>query len=244
MSNFFSNCILFFLIGITLFSCNESPDSNQSSMIGNLRGDAVSKRFENEIVAFEEKDKTKSPPKNAILFTGSSSIRMWETLEKDMTPLPVINRGFGGSTIPEVIQYADRIIFPYEPKVIVFYCGENDIHEKNLPQIVVQNFKKFVGLVQDKLPNTQIVYLSMKPSPDRWDNWSKFRKGNLMIKQFANAHENIHYLNVGRTMLIKGEKPDPNIFLEDGLHMNEYGYVRWTSMIKPLLEKLYQAETQ
>jgi lysophospholipase L1-like esterase len=235
---------LLFFIGMTFFSCQENSNSNDASMIGKLRGDKVSSRFEQEILNFEESDKIRFPQKNGILFTGSSSIRMWETLEKDMAPLPIINRGFGGSTTPEVIQYIDRIVFPYEPQIIVFYCGENDIHEKTLPQITVQNFKKFVGLVNEKLPDTEIIYLSMKPSIARWDEWDSYRTGNLMIKQFTNSQDKVHYLNVGRTMLVKGEIPDPNIFIEDGLHMNKHGYVRWTSMIKPLLKKLYIPEIQ
>ncbi len=234
--------ILFFT-GLVFCACKDASNANEANMLGKLRGDTTSTRFEEEIKKFEDSDKDQFPPKDAILFTGSSSIRMWETLENDMNPLPVINRGFGGSTIPEVIQYADRIVFPYEPQIIVFYCGENDIHEKALPQIVFQNFKKFVGMVNEKLPNTQIVYLSMKPSLDRWDEWRSFQVGNGMIKQFASSQEKVHYLNVGM-MMMENEKPDSNIFIADGLHLNEHGYARWTSLIKPFLENLYQTENQ
>lgn len=232
--------ILFFTV-LVLAGCKEAKNSNEASMMGSLRGDSTSTRFEAEIQKFEVADKQKFPPKNAILFTGSSSIRMWETLERDMAPLPAINRGFGGSTIPEVIQYADRIVFLYAPQIIVLYCGENDIHEKALPQEVVQNFKIFVGMVKEKLPDTQVVFLSMKPSLSRWDEWRSFRVGNGMIEKFAASQDNIHYLNVGR-MMLKNEQPDSNIFIEDGLHMNEHGYARWTSLVKPFLKDLYQRE--
>ncbi|RMG77866.1 MAG: hypothetical protein D6714_19200 [Bacteroidetes bacterium] len=234
---------LFIFAGCCLLACkNDTPPAANAA--GSLRGQKPSTRFEQEILDFEAADKKQFPPKNAILFTGSSSIRMWKTLEKDMAPLPVINRGFGGSTIPEVIQYADRIIFPYEPQIIVLYCGENDIHEKTLPEIVVQNFKRFVQIVHEKLPETQIVYLSMKPSPARWDEWNKFEVGNLMIQKFAQAHDKVHFLNITRPMLIKGNGPDPHIFLDDSLHMNQHGYVRWTALLKPYLQKLYRPTTQ
>ena len=236
------NLSIIILIAFAFCACNENLETNDASMIGNLRGDKVSDRFESEIVNFEESDRTKMPSKNGILFTGSSSIRMWETLEKDMAPLPVINRGFGGSTIPEVMKYADRIIFPYEPQIIVLYCGENDIWEKTLTEITVRNFKQFVGMVQKKLPETEVVFLSMKPSPARSEKWGEYEKGNLMIKHFAKSQPKVHFVNVSRTMLSKTEQIDSLIFIEDGLHMNKFGYTRWTALVKPKLKKLYKAE--
>jgi len=228
-------------LGLSLFSCkNEVPPNQAASLSGSHQGHLT--RFEEEIKEFEAADKVRFPPKEAILFTGSSSIRMWKTVAEDMVPLPVINRGFGGSTIPEVIYYADRIVFPYKPKIIVFYCGENDIQEQTLPQIVFQNFKKFVGMVEERLPETKIVYLSMKPSLSRFEKWRVFQTGNRMIEKFAESREDVLYLDVSETMLSENEKPDSTIFISDGLHMNQKGYQRWTQLLKPVLLKLWEKE--
>ena len=232
---------LFLFLGLSLFSCKNEVPPNQAASLSGSQQDHLT-RFEEEIKEFEAADKVRFPPKEAILFTGSSSIRMWKTVAEDMVPLPVINRGFGGSTIPEVIYYADRIVFPYKPKIIVFYCGENDIQEQTLPQIVFQNFKKFVGMVEERLPETKIVYLSMKPSLSRFEKWRVFQTGNRMIEKFAESREDVLYLDVSETMLSENEKPDSTIFISDGLHMNQKGYQRWTQLLKPVLLKLWEKE--
>lgn len=235
--------IVYSFLFLLVYSCQENESQNQtSSLRGGSRFDVQLERFESEINNFEAMDSAELPPQNAILFTGSSSIRMWETLKEDMQPMPIINRGFGGSTIPEVIHYAEKIVFPYQPKIIVFYCGENDIHEKTLPEMVFKNFKNFVGMVEDKLPNTHILYISMKPSLNRWEEWRAFQKGNGMVQTFAEGREKLHYLDVSPTMIAENGNPDPSIFIEDGLHMNRAGYKRWTELIKPVLTELYQEE--
>ncbi len=233
--------VLFLFLGFFIFSCkNDAAQHKAASISGSQQAQLT--RFEEEIKKFEVADKVHFPPKEAILFTGSSSIRMWKSLAGDMAPLPVINRGFGGSTIPEVIYYADRIVFPYEPKIIVFYCGENDIQEQTLPQIVFQNFKKFVGMVEERLPETKIVYLSMKPSLNRFEKWRVFQTGNRMIEKFAESREEVHYLDVSEIMLSENQKPDSTIFIPDGLHMNPKGYQRWTQLLKPVLLNLWEEE--
>ena len=123
--------------------------------------------FENEIKAFEQSDKTNPPPKDAVLFVGSSSIRLWKTLEQDMPGMKVINRGFGGSQVEHSVRYADRIVLPYRPKLIVFYAGDNDIAAGKTPNRVLEDFKAFVAKVKTALPNTKILYVSIRPSVAR-----------------------------------------------------------------------------
>lgn len=196
-------------------------------------------RFEQEIQKFEEADKQKMPPKDAVLFTGSSSIRLWPTLEKDFEPIPVINRGFGGSTIPEVIHYADRIIYKYQPSVIVFYCGENDIAEGDAPPVVFQNFKKFIGETEKNLSGTPVIFISAKPSPSRWSQWRDMQQFNSMVKQFAENRPNLRFVDISGTMMGKDGQPNPAIFTEDKLHMNQQGYERWVKLLKPVVTELY-----
>lgn len=227
------------LFTLGLLSCKQSDSNTQQA--GMFRGSQQDlTRFEEEIIAFEATDAKALPPADAVLFTGSSSIRMWPTLESAFSPLPVIQRGFGGSTIPEVLHYADRIVWKYQPRVIVFYCGENDIAEGNDNSIVFQNFKSFVGQMEEKLPNTRLIVLSAKPSPSRWELWKDFEKLNYMMQQFASQRENVLFLNIGPTLLNSEGQPDSSLFVEDQLHMNQEGYNRWERTLKPILLDVYQ----
>ncbi len=230
----------FGLLLLVLVSCKQkAPHTQQASIFrGSQQADLT--RFENEIKAFEEADQQKMPPAGAVLFVGSSSIRLWPSLDSAFAPLPVINRGFGGSTIPEVLHYADRIVWKYQPSVIVFYCGENDIAEGTDHTIVFQNFKKFVGQMEKKLPNTQLVVLSAKPSPARWQLWKDYEKLNFMVRQFASQRHNVLFMDIGPTLLGPNGEPDKSLFAEDMLHMNKEGYKRWERVLKPVLMELYQ----
>jgi len=193
-------------------------------------------RFESEIKSFEAQDKQNGYFKNCILFTGSSSIRKWTSLSQDMKDLPVLNRGFGGSTIPEVLYYANRYIFQQAPQIIVFYCGENDIAAGDNPKTVFNNFKLFVNLINSKLPQTKIIYLSMKPSIARWNLWYKFQACDQMIKKYIDTQSKISYINSSLSMLKNDGTLKTDIFIEDGLHMNKKGYRGWTQQLIPILK--------
>lgn len=231
-------------IGLLLptFSCKDTPSNvHQGGMLQRGHIEHLD-RFEQEIQAFELSDQKEFPPKEGILFTGSSSIRLWSSLVEDFAPLPVINRGFGGSTIPEVNFYADRIINKYAPKLIVFYCGENDIIEEHPPAIVFQDFKKFIGETEKNLSSTKVLFISAKPSPSRWGQWRKFQTLNGMVKQFAEGRPNLYFVDIGETLIGENENPDSSLFVEDMLHMNEKGYERWTAAIRPLVEEIYEGK--
>lgn len=199
-------------------------------------------RFEHEIQAFELADKTEMPTKGSILFTGSSSIRLWESLASDFAPLSVINRGFGGSTIPEVNYYADRIVHKYAPNLIVFYCGENDIVEEHPAAVVFQDFKKFIGETEKNLSGASVIFISAKPSPSRWANWRQFQVLNGMVKQFADGRPNLGFIDISETLLGENGEPDPTLFIKDMLHLNKRGYERWTAAIRPLVEQIYEGK--
>ncbi len=198
-------------------------------------------RFEKTILEFETEDRAEGYHPEAILFTGSSSIRMWKTLQQDMTPLPAINRGFGGSTIPEVIHYADRIILPHHPKLLVLYCGENDIAHDDVPaKTAVKSFKKFYAWMQDNLPDTKVFFLPLKPSVSRWKYWEKFQKANKKIKKFIEKKDDWYYIDTASAMLDDNGMVKKDIFIKDNLHMNAKGYAIWTKVVKPVLEKYYE----
>jgi lysophospholipase L1-like esterase len=188
-------------------------------------------RFKADIAAFEAWDRQNSAPKNAILFVGSSSIRMWQTAQC-FPDLVVINRGFGGSHASDVIHYADRIVVKYAPRTIVFYAGDNDLADGNSPEQVAGDFERFVDVVHAKLPNTKIIYLPVKPSLARWQLWPKMQATNALVQKFVEGHDQLSYIDTATPMLGSDGRPRPDIFLNDGLHMNADGYKIWTNLLQ------------
>ncbi|MDH3583074.1 MAG: SGNH/GDSL hydrolase family protein [Phycisphaerae bacterium] len=194
------------------------------------------KRFEGAIKRFEAADKEQPPARGAILFTGSSSIRMWKTLAADMKGHATINRGFGGSQISDLLHYFDRVVSPYRPSRIVLYCGENDINAGETPQQVFGDFKTFESRVNKALPGTPIYYICMKPSPARWKKWPTFVIGNKLIREHCGRSERLHYIDVSAAMLGADGQPLPNIWQKDRLHMNAEGYKLWTRLVRQALK--------
>jgi lysophospholipase L1-like esterase len=193
-----------------------------------------SARWEKSIAAFEEKDKREAPPRNAVLFVGSSSIRFWN-VEKSFPGLAVINRGFGGSELADSVRFAPRIVVPYDPRIVVLYAGDNDLSAGKTPEQVAADFKAFARLVLEKLPKTSIIYLSIKPSPSRWAIVEKGRKTNELIAEHCKTDNRLTYVDVGTPLLGSDGKPRSELFRSDGLHLNPKGYVVWADLLKPLL---------
>lgn len=194
--------------------------------------------FEKEILAFEASDKTNPPPHHAALFTGSSSIRLWKTLAKDLPGYRVINRGFGGSHISDCIYFTDRIVLPYEPDVIVFYAGGNDIAAKKSAETVFHDFKEFVAKVRVKLPKTHIAYISIAGNPSRWSQVEQVRAANKLIRDFTATQEGLSFIDTFSQMMGADGTPQPDIFVADKLHMNEKGYAIWKRVVGEHLEKV------
>jgi lysophospholipase L1-like esterase len=190
-------------------------------------------KWEREIKAFEASDRTNSPPKHAILFVGSSSIRLWKTLAHDFPGEPVINRGFGGSRIADSTALADRIIFPYEPRTIVFYAGDNDLAEGRTPEQVAADYQDFVKTIRARLPDTRIAFISIKPSPLRWHLRDKIESANRQVA--AMKGDKLVFIDSYKAMLGADGQPRPDMFAADRLHMNAQGYHVWTALVKAQL---------
>jgi lysophospholipase L1-like esterase len=195
--------------------------------------------FYDEIRAFKIQDSIKMPPQNAILFVGSSSFRKWKDVQSYFPGYKIINRGFGGSSLPDVIRYANDIIFPYHPKEIVIYCGENDFPADSTvtSQIVFDRFKTLYGMIRAKLPTVPVVYISIKPSPSRREYWPKMLEANKLIKNYIGTQQHASFVDVFDLMLNENNQPKPEIFLNDSLHMNAKGYAIWKKAIQPYLIK-------
>jgi lysophospholipase L1-like esterase len=192
-------------------------------------------KWEKEIAGFEAQDKEKAPPQKGIVFVGSSSIRLWD-LKKSFPDLDVINRGFGGSQIADSVHFADRLIVKHEPRLVVFYAGDNDIAAAKTPDRVAEDFKGLVEIIHKDLPKTKIVFIAIKPSPRRWALVDKQRKANALIEAFCKKVEGLTYLDVATPILGDDGKPRQNLFQKDGLHLNAEGYKLWASLLEPKLK--------
>jgi len=191
-------------------------------------------RWEPAITAFEKRDAVTMPPKNGILFVGSSSIVGWK-LDRFFPDLLVINRGFGGSQIADSVHFAERIITNYEPRIIVFYAGDNDIAAKRTPEQCRDAFRELVKIVHAKLPKTQIIFLSIKASPSRWKMVEAQKQANTMIADDCARDERLKFLDLVTPLLGKDGMPRMELFKPDGLHLNDDGYQIWTEKLVPLL---------
>lgn len=201
---------------------------------------AAPERLAPEIEAFAAQDRAAPPERCKVVFTGSSSVRFWNTLAQDMAPIPVINRGFGGSQISDVNFYFDQVVGPYHPRAIFFYAGENDLHAGKAGADVVADFERFVALKTAKLGATPVYFISLKPSKARWAQKADQDAVNAKIRAMASARADLDYVDVVPTMLQADGTPK-DIFIADGLHMTPSGYALWTAVVRPVAETAAKA---
>ena len=193
-------------------------------------------RFEKDIAAFEAADETHPPPAGATLCIGSSSMRMWHpVIARDLAPLAVIPRGFGGSTMLDVLHFAPRIVLPYRPGAILLYEGDNDIDFGVTPAEFLAAFRAFVDLVEEEFPETSIFVISIKPSGLRWAKWPAMQKANKFLEAECATNESLTYIDVALHLLDEEGLPDEAYFLPDRLHLNEKGYEVWSGVIAGVL---------
>ncbi|MBC7844425.1 MAG: hypothetical protein H7099_19095 [Gemmatimonadaceae bacterium] len=198
---------------------------------------AAAPGFVTEIQAFADWDSKNATPADPIVFAGSSSIRLWNTAER-FPGLPIVNRGFGGSQMTDVNQYVNETLLRYSPKVVVLYAGDNDINAGRTNDQVFAEYETFVRAVHAADSTTEIVFLPIKPSLQRWALWPRMRDVNARVRVFATSNAHLHTIDLATPMLGADGKPRPELFVEDGLHMTQAGYDGWTTGLKPLLDSL------
>lgn len=181
--------------------------------------------------AQDEKDRTKG----GVVFVGSSSIRGWH-LPSAFPSLHAANRGLGGAQIDDVVGFTEQLVLRREPKVVVFYAGENDLGAGATPDRVVGDYRAFVGLVHARLPKTQILFISIKPSPVLRSVWNRARESNRLVEEFTATDPRLRYIDVATAMLSESGKPRRELFVEDGLHMNAAGYRLWRKIVAPVVQ--------
>jgi lysophospholipase L1-like esterase/predicted TIM-barrel fold metal-dependent hydrolase len=192
-------------------------------------------RWEGDIRQFEEADRAGKTPSGGTLFVGSSSIRLWD-LKKSFPGKDYINRGFGGCETSDVVHFANRIVLPYKPKLILLYAGDNDIAAGKSAVEVADDFKAFVRIVHQALPRTRIIYLPIKPSTSRWTQYPRQRAANALVEATCVANPLLEYVDLVSPLFGKDGKPDPALLREDGLHLSERGYALWTERLRPVIE--------
>jgi len=221
---------IFLIASFILISC--TPVSKYKSLPEVLS-------WENDIQKFELLDKSETYQRNAILFAGSSSIRLWSTLEKDMAPYPVIQRGFGGSKLSDLAIYAKRIFDPHPCSAIVLFVA-NDItgsDQDKSPQEVAFLFRNVLRTIRKSHPETPVFWIEITPTASRWKVWPEIQKANKLIKDICNSQENLFFIKTDFAFLNKDGMPKDELFRDDRLHLNEKGYAEWTEIVKKELEK-------
>ena len=194
--------------------------------------------FYNNIQHFKQADSAHFPPQKAVLFIGSSSFTKWKDVQEYFPQHTIINRGFGGSSLPDLIRYVNDIVFPYNPRQVVIYCGENDLGASDTVSAatVAQRFITLFTMIRDRYPRIPIAYVSMKPSPSREHLMPKMDEGNRIIQEFLKKKKRTSFIDVYHLMLDTGGKPREELFVQDRLHMNKSGYAIWQKALEPYLK--------
>jgi len=198
-------------------------------------------RWKDAMAAFDEEDQSNPPAEGGIVFVGSSSIRMWD-LPKSFPDLPALNRGFGGSELCDSVHYFDLLVARHKPQVVVLYAGDNDIAAGKKADEVVADFRAFAKLMKEKLPESELVYISIKPSLARWKLADEMQKANRKIAAICKADgQRLRFVDVWPQMLGPDQKPRKELFRDDGLHMKDAGYAIWAALVAEQLPSLASA---
>ncbi|MDB6055621.1 MAG: Argininosuccinate lyase [Verrucomicrobiales bacterium] len=221
-SAIYFNCLLLFL-GFALTT--------------GLASAAATNVFEKDIVAFENQDRTNPPPRGTILFVGDSQFTRWKTIHEDLAGYNLINRGFGGSRMSDLILYTQRIVTPYHPRLIIVNEGGNDIHEGQTPETLLNNMKTFVAQVREELPGVPIAFTGLAPSPARISESDVRKRFNELLKNYVSSEKNILYIDLFDSYLGLDGKPREELFVADKLHHSAEGYKVRVKVMRPILGK-------
>ena len=200
-------------------------------------------RFEKDINAFLAADKTNPPPQQAILFIGSSIFRLWTGLERHMAPLPVFNRAFGGSLTTDVLHYMDKIALPYKPRIIVYYCGSNDVNAGRKAAEIFESFRLFAGRVHETLPKTRIFYASINRAPQKKDKWDVVDEANRLAREFCTKDPSLGFIDLDTALFDAAGEPRLELYLEDKLHFKDPAYDEFSRIVKPVIAREWADQT-
>ena len=201
-------------------------------------------KWEPEIAAFDKLNQTEHDPDDAILFLGSSSIRLWNTLGQELAPYPVIQRGFGGSNSPAVLHYTKRIVYPHKFQALVIFVANDITGSQNdlSPTESTENFRKIVKTIRAKYRQQPIFIVEITPSQSRWEKWSLIKQDNVRLKELCKKEKNLYFIETAKSFLNEKSEPRNELFRDDFLHLNHNGYKIWGRLIKAELDKRLKAK--
>ncbi|MFO1462074.1 MAG: SGNH/GDSL hydrolase family protein [Verrucomicrobiota bacterium] len=191
--------------------------------------------FESEIQEYEATDRRTPPPPRPVLFVGSSSFRLWTNAASSFPGQPILNRGFGGSTMRDLLHYFDRVVLPYHPRVVVVYEGDNDLARGDSPAAVASDYVEFLDRMESQLPGIPVLLLAVKPSGSRAALMPAQQDLNSRLAAFAAHRPNVQFVDTFSPLLNDRGEPDPALFKADRLHLNQQGYDTWTPRISAAL---------
>lgn len=206
-----------------------------SSLAEEKPAESKTGKWDKDFAAMEAKDQKSPPPKKGILFVGSSSIRMWD-LANSFPDRLTVNRGFRGSQLIDSVEHFDRLVLPHQPRIVVLYAGDNDIAAKKTPQQVAADFAAFHKKLRAALPETKLIFISIKPSVARVKLLDTQREANELVRKACEQDKLCTFLSVEKPMLDEDGQPRSDLFLKDGLHMHNGGYKIWAELLQPLLK--------
>lgn len=197
---------------------------------------AAPESWAKEIAALTLSDATKPPAPGGAVFVGSSSIRLWKTLAQDFPGIPTVNRGFGGSELADSVFYADRIVLPYRPRLVVLFAGTNDLKNGKTPEVVLADFRAFRTKLHAALPKTRLIYLSITLAPSRAQLHDQMRTANRLIAADCATDSRCLFVDINTPMSLPDGVPPATLFVADQLHLNHNGYAIWTKVLAPYLQ--------
>jgi lysophospholipase L1-like esterase len=215
-----------------------AADAYAQAAAGAPRGQEM--RFADQIKAFLDQDRTAPPPKDAILFIGSSIFRQWTNVKEHMAPLPVFNRAFGGARTWEALHYMDQVVLPYRPRIIVYYTGSNDVNAGEAAPAIVERIKAFVSKAHAALPETLIYFVAINRSPDKRDKWNVVDAVNADLKAMSATTPYLRYIDLNPALFDSRGEPRTELYLPDGLHFHPPAYDLFAAIIKPVLTEAWQ----
>jgi lysophospholipase L1-like esterase len=223
---FTNRALMPFIMAAILLCASNSSQAQTTDM---------QQRFEKKVLEYEAADKANPPPKGAILFAGDSQFYRWKTIHEDLPGYTLVNRGIDSFQFPDLIRYLDRIVLPYEPRLIVLHVGGNDIHNGRTPAQLVADLQAFVARVRARLPDTRIVYSSITPGPGRWDEAPQRKESNRALQEYIATQPGLGFVDLWTAMLTPDGQPREELWVEDRVHPNHAGYLIRVELTKPLL---------
>jgi len=204
---------------------------------------APNHRFQIDVDQMLARDKTNPPPRNGILFIGSSIFRFWTQLSEQMAPLPVFNRAFGGSVTEDMLDRMDQLVFPYKPRIVVYYCGSNDVSTGDSAAAIVERTKKFMKIVNEKAPNTFVYYTAIQKAPEKRDRWDVVDAVNKEMERYSKQARNVGFIDLNPVLFDRQGNVRENLFLPDQLHFrpDSSAYLEFSQVVKPILTKAWES---